>query len=201
MHLAPLLWVTHTSRAGIHTWDASSVASGGASKKRKYFIWTPLNPVNTRKCNSHIKVYISNLFLNSLISDNEQGLKSLVCLQRYSVPLACLLKPLMEASTDKRVCLQIWFCKKRSLVSTATTTDRHAPGSQLTFDQASALPRFQIPAPGTDNPVLEHSSTHPYIIKPWAQGAKKVIGSEHMVDAYHCRYIELHHSWWWNQMA
>lgn len=37
----------------------------------------PLNSVNTKKCTGHTKVYKSDLFLNSLISGNEQGLKVL----------------------------------------------------------------------------------------------------------------------------
>lgn len=75
MHLAPFPWFTHASGAGICIWDASSMAPGGISKKRKYFIWTLPNFVNSRNCNSCITVYKSNLFLNSLISDKEQGLK------------------------------------------------------------------------------------------------------------------------------
>lgn len=46
-------------------------------KKRKRVIWTPLNPVNTRKWNGCIKAYKSHLFLDSLTSGNEQGLKVL----------------------------------------------------------------------------------------------------------------------------
>lgn len=59
--------------------------------------------------------------------------KPLVCLQRSSMPLACLLSLMEKASRDKRVCLQIWFCKDTpSLAQLQQQTDMHQdPRSHL----------------------------------------------------------------------
>lgn len=155
--------------------------------------WSPWTQVN-----GGIKVYKSNLFLNSLISGYKQGL-SVFNLPAKVNPFS-LSAESKGATRDKRVCLQIWFCKERPLVSRDMIRDRNAPGSQHSFDQASALPWFQTlfppsSSPETDNPVLgtwQHASLCYKAMSTRSKEGQRPIhhSSEHMVDVYHCRHIE-----------
>lgn len=186
MHLAPLLWLPHARGAGVCIWDVSSMASRGASKEgnvlfQQYWtLWTQGNAMVTQRFINLI--YFWKVWSLVIITDS----KSLACLQRYSTPLSRLME---QASRDKSLLADLILQKNRPLISPGTT-ERHAPGPQLVFDQVPALPWFQIllsssPAPGTDNdPVLELGSTRPCDTEPWAQGTRRSSAHRSQLQAY-----------------
>lgn len=126
--------------------------------------------------------------------------KSLVWLQRYSMPLACLLSLMEKVSRDKRVHLQIWFAKRHpSLAQLQQQTDMHQdPRSRLIkhllySDSKSSFP----PAQHLGQTTTLYLNSAAQIPVLWSheyreqEGRRPIDHSpEHMVDVYHCRHIK-----------